>query len=103
MKVEAGAEQMFEAVFKDTLWKVKAGGDCMREADWFKREMWLARNGSLVYWSPKDQRELVYYTSEDIRRGNVERIPQEKSFKPWTFQIHLPPNEGMEFAPGEFA
>ena len=34
--------------YKATLWKVKAAGDRMKEDDWFQRDMWLAKNGSLV-------------------------------------------------------
>lgn len=103
MKVDAGNQAQFGPIFKATLWKVKADGDRMRDPDWFKREMWIARNGSLVYYSPKDERELVYYTTADIARASFEKIPNYQSAKPWTFQVRLPPNEGIEFAPGEFA
>ena len=55
----------FEPVFKATLWKLKTDGDRLKEADWFEREMWLAKNGCLVYWSKRDEQELVYYTAQE--------------------------------------
>lgn len=101
--VAKGTEHEYAPVFKEKLWKVKADGDRMQAGDWFEREMWLATNGSLVYWSERDQRNLVYYTTLDIQRASLVKIPNEKSLKPWTFQVRLPPNDGLEFAPGEFA
>jgi serine/threonine protein kinase len=103
MKVEGDSAYEFEPVFKASLWKVKTAGDKMIESDWFKRDAWLSRNGSLVYWSVRDQRELVYFSSADIARSEVVIVDNDKSCKPWSFQVNLPPHEGMEFAPGEFA
>lgn len=101
VKMDSHAE--FEPVFKASLWKVKADGDRMREQDWVLREMWIAQNGSLVYWSKKEDRELVYYTGSDISNASFLRLADEDSLKPFTFQVTLPPSEGVEFAPGEFA
>jgi len=103
IKVEAGAERQFEPTFKGSLWKVAATGDGTREQDWFKREVWLARNGSFVYWSPKDNRELVYYTASDVVRAKVVKIPEGQCLKPFAFEVRLPPNDGMQFSPGRFA
>merc|ERR1719263_108493 len=96
MKVDKEAGH-FEPVFKGTLWKVKASGDCMKEEDWFKREMWLAKNSSFVYWSPKDNRELIYYTSTDIMRAVCTKVPDSQSLKKNTFQVTLPPLDDLEF------
>merc|ERR1719254_339203 len=71
---------MFEPAFKAVLWKVKAEGDRMKEEDWFEREMWIAKNGSLVYWSKKEDRELVYYTGHDISLATFIRIPNHETF-----------------------
>merc|ERR1719272_2130889 len=88
IKVAAGSEHtQFEPVFKGCLWKVKATGDGMHPSDWFKRDMWLSRNGSLVYWSTKEQRELVYYTSSDLATVQLAMIPDRGSCKPWAFQV----------------
>jgi hypothetical protein len=107
MKIEDDHEHLFEPVFKQQLWKVKAAGDLTSADDWFKRETWLSRNGSLVYWSVREQRELVYYTSADIRRANIVKFEStadpSKSFRQWSFLVMLPPINGMEIAPGQFA
>jgi len=101
MKVETGGG--FEPVFKGAIWKSKASGDIMKEADWFQRDAWLSRNGSLVYYSVRDQRELVYYTSADVGRAEIVRLPSDKSIKPFAFEVVLAPHSGMEFLPGQFA
>jgi hypothetical protein len=97
-----GSRDDFEPVFKATLWKLRADGDRMVEEDWFKREMWLSKNGSLVYFSKKDQKELVYYSQSDIESASVS-VQEEPSFKAWGFQVHLPAVAGLEQLPGEFA
>mmetsp|Transcript_32123 Transcript_32123/g.73492 ORF Transcript_32123/g.73492 Transcript_32123/m.73492 type:complete len:711 (+) Transcript_32123:47-2179(+) len=103
MKIDANVADQFEPVYKEILWKVKTEGDRMKEDDWFQREMWIAKNGSLVYYSKKEERELVYYTSQDLLRCSIKPISDSESCKPFTFQISLPPADGVEFAPGEFA
>lgn len=87
----------YEPIFKSNLRKVKKGGDRMLEEHWFGREVWLARNGSLVYWSHKDHKELVYFTAEDVTKAKVLFIPNDISFYPWTFQVCL--FDGQDFIP----
>jgi len=103
LKVDTDYKQQYEPIFKATLWKVKAAGDRMLEEHWFQREVWLSRNGSLVYWSHKEHRELVYYTTEDIARAEIKIMPNDSSCKPWAFQVCVAAQDGVEFAPGEFA
>lgn len=103
MKVEGDDRDQFAPVFKGKLWKVKAEGDRKRAEDWFQREMWIAKNGSLVYLSVKEDRDLVYYTGDDLAKATVQEIPNEDAFHPWPFQVQLPPAGDVEFTPGEFA
>jgi len=103
IRVAEEAKDQFAPVHKANLWKVKAEGDRMKEDDWFEREMWIAVNGSLVYWSKKEERDLVYYTAEDLASATYKKIPDSQSNRPWTFQVHLQAKHGVEFAPGEFA
>merc|ERR1712187_476199 len=72
---------------KGHLWKLVAGGDILDEADWREREMWVAKNGSLVYWSVKDFTELVYYTAADIETATIEKLSSEDCIRPWAFTI----------------
>jgi serine/threonine protein kinase len=102
-KVDDDNKEAFVPVYKDKLWKLKAEGDKKKEEDWFEREMWLSRNGSLVYYSKKEERDLVYYTSADLLRATYTKVPQKDSFKPYTFLVNLPKSGEVEFAPGEFA
>jgi len=101
-KVDTEYKQQYEPVWKSTLWKVKGAGDRTLEEHWFEREVWLSKNGSLVYWSHKEHRELIYYTTEDVLAADVKLI-NDHSFKPWAFQVCLPAADGVKFAPGEFA
>jgi len=102
-KVDNTEANKFEAAFRGTLWKVKGEGDRMKPEDWFERDMWLAKNGSLVYYSQKEKKELVYYTASDVHSAEISFIANEKSHKPWAFQVHIAAVEGIEFVPGEFA
>ena len=56
--LDAGGE--FEPLFKANLWKVKTKGNRMDEQHWLLREMWITKNGNLVYWSKKDDSNVVY-------------------------------------------
>merc|ERR1712232_624678 len=100
--VKQSEKQKFVPVFKAKLWKLKAEGNKMNDEDWFEREMWLSKNGSLVYFSKKDQKELVYYSSSDVENATLS-IQTEESCKPWGFQVQLPTQNGIEHMPGEFA
>merc|ERR1719264_1410220 len=93
----------FNPKFKALLWKLKAEGDRMRADDWFEREMWISNNGSLVYWSKKEDRKLVYYTAHDIQRATFRELQSSESCKMWPFRVQLPASEDIEFTPGEFA
>eukprot|EP00439_Symbiodinium_sp_Y106_P075182 s275_g14.t2 len=103
MKVGEDTKDQFAPIFKAKLWKVKAEGDRKKVDDWFEREMWIAKNGSLVYWSKKEDRELVYYTANDIAQAKFVLIDNEDTFHPWAFHVQLASSGGIEFAPGEFA
>jgi len=102
-KIEEGEKDQFAPVFKANLWKLKAEGDRKSPDDWFEREMWIAKNGSLVYNSKKEDRDLVYYTSADLLRASYTKIPAADSHKPFTFLVNLPKSGDVEFTPGEFA
>jgi len=93
----------FEPVFKSLLWKVKQDGDGKTESDWFERECWISQNGSLVYHSVKEDKNLVYYTNKDLQHATVNILPDGQLFRPNSFQLILAPHDGIEFAPGTFA
>jgi len=93
----------YTSLFRSKLWKVITNGNRMNQTDWREREMWLSKNGSLVYWSQREEKELVYYTHSDLEAAVVMPVAKEESFYPWTFQVNLGEVNGLEFAPGEFA
>lgn len=97
------AREEFEPVFKGQLWKLNSGGDPTRTEDWLEREMWLSRNGSLVYWSIKDEHDLVYYTASDIANAVVQPIQDGAVALPFAFQIRQVAEQGVEFTPADFA
>merc|ERR1719498_1334469 len=79
-----------QPVFKEILWKLKADGDRQKESDWYEREMWISKQGSLVYKSKKENKDLVYYTSEDLAKASYDIVPAVDSCKPYTFRVILP-------------
>eukprot|EP00971_Amphidinium_carterae_P133608 2646226-Amphidinium_carterae.1 len=80
MKVDSNKESgAYEPTFKDKLWKVKSEGSPMIQQDWFDRDMWISKNGALVYLSKKEEKELVYFTPTDIAQAKVTEIPEAES------------------------
>jgi len=98
-------DEAFEPQFQGKLFKLKTEGDAMKPEDWFERDMWIAKNGSFVYYSPKEDRPLIYYTQADMLQATVQKLDEReaKACKPLIFQIALPACDGIEFAPGVFA
>jgi len=101
--IDRSARDQFEPLLRGWLWKLKTEGDQCKEADWFFRDMWLAKNGSLVYWSTKEERELIFHTSVEIARISVIKLSRGDSFMPWAFKLMLPPNKDVEISPSVFA
>jgi len=89
--------------YKAKLFKLNQDGDWNNREHWLEREMWIASNGSLCYHSKKEDRELQYYTKEDMSAVETEKLPDGKTCMPFAFEIRLPPKDGLEFAPGVFA
>jgi len=103
MHVKEDESCVFAPAFRSRLWKVKSDGDRTKREDWYERDMWIAKNGSLVYWSKKEEKQLVYYTACDVANAKLVKIPEDKSCLPHAFQVKLPSKDGVEFVPGEFA
>lgn len=95
--------EQFAPVFQGTLWKVKSGGDRSKPDHWFQRKMWVAKNGSLVYWSHREERELVYYTAQDVIKARIQELDNSDTAIPWAFSIALPASGNLQYSPGEFA
>jgi len=92
-----------DGIFRGPLWKVKTEGDRMQLEDWVERDMGLRADGSLIYWSKKEERQLMYYTGEDVGSAELSRISPDDSALPWAFSVQLMPVDGVWFMPGEFA
>jgi len=93
----------FKPVFERDLWKLNSEGDPMKEGDWSFRWFWLAKNGALCYKSDKEMRNLIYYRPEDIRDCTYRKLSGKESCRPFSFELQLKSNNGMEYAPGVFA
>jgi len=103
MKVDEDGKDDFAPKFKSSLFKLKTEGDRMKSEDWFERDFWIAINGSMVYFSPKEDRDLVYYTASDVARAKVTMINDGETCRKNVFQVQLPPVNGVEFAAGVFS
>merc|ERR1719265_634519 len=93
----------FEPFLKGYLWKLKAEGDPHDDKHWLHRHMWLSKNGSFVYWSEKEDRDLVCRTSSEICRASVRKVSKKDTCKLWAIALISPPNGDLEFAPSLFA
>eukprot|EP00435_Cladocopium_sp_Y103_P060696 s396_g22.t1 len=62
--------------FKGTLWKLNNDGNAQEPAHWLKRDMWVAFNGSLCYFSIKENKR-------QIGTQNLVAIPQKERMR-WT-------------------
>lgn len=102
-KVSDLSSAQFEPLLKGFLWKLKTQGERTKPEDWFLREMWLTRNGSFMYWSKRDERELIYYNANDVSNAACARLTGSETARQHVFQIVLQPSDGIEFTPGEFA
>jgi len=98
-----GAGEGFEPFLKGKLWKLKSEGDKKCDEDWYLRDMWISKNGSLVYWSSKEDRELIYHSSADIAKASILKIDFHDTSKAWSFLVRLPPTGDVYVAPSLFA
>jgi len=103
MLIEDPSSADFKPTYRGKLWKLKADGSRMKADDWYERDMWITNNGCLAYWSKRDEKSLLYYTDSDIKRARLRKVAPEESCRPYTFQVHLSAEGGIEFAPGEFS
>jgi len=102
-KIDDETSREFRPVFKLELWKLSQEGDPLDEKAWLKREMWIAKNGSLCYFSKKENRSLQYFKPDDVRAVTMEKVPDNESCKKNTFILQLPAVDGLEYAPAMFA
>jgi len=103
MSLDDSDENQNEPVFRAKLFKLKTSGHLHHEKDWYERDMWIAQNGSLVYWSPKQEGNLVYYTASDVNTATISECPAGTACRPHVFQVVLAPANGVEFEPAYFA
>merc|ERR1712151_259878 len=93
----------YEPIFRTVLWKLGQGADGRKKDHWFAREVWLSINFNLVYFSVRDERDLIYYSKQDLEHATVVRIPAGEGVMPGAFQLVIPPHGGVVFAPAVFA
>lgn len=101
IKIEDDSKADYEPSYKAKLWKLKAEGDIKKDDNWFLRDMWTTKNGSLAYYSAKEERDLVYYTAQDLNRCTMEKC--EGGVKGYAFTVVLESADGVEFDPGTFS
>merc|ERR550514_1618830 len=76
--VKAHEEEKFAPEFKGRLWKVKQDGNPKILDDWLEREMWIGKNGTLVYYRVKMERNLMYYNEADVRNSGCRALGVEE-------------------------
>jgi len=80
-----------EVVHKGTMWKLNSRGDPMDPAQWLQRDMWIASNGSLCYFSLKENSRLVLLDAQHICRSEISRV--NDSARAHTFKVKAPSDD----------
>lgn len=103
MPVPETAAASYEPIFKGDLHKVLKVGSRDNKDDWIKRTMWISKNGALVYRSQEEDRDLIYWTAEDLRNADVSVVKDGDAIMPFVFKVSPAPRDGFTFACSEFA
>jgi len=96
----------FLPTFKALLWKLKQDhedGDEKKADHWFQREMWVSKNGSLCYYSKKQEKNLIYYNHADLEHCTLRELPPSSAALENAFEVKLKQVDGCDFEPGVFA
>eukprot|EP00397_Hematodinium_sp_SG-2012_P018589 GEMP01019050.1.p1 GENE.GEMP01019050.1~~GEMP01019050.1.p1 ORF type:complete len:629 (+),score=124.86 GEMP01019050.1:148-2034(+) len=96
-------ESQSEPAFKSLLFKLNQDGDPKNPEHWLKREMWIAKNGSLCYFSKKENRVLMYQNADDVKEATLSILKKGETAQEYAFEMVLPLKDGMEFEPCVFA
>merc|ERR1719446_935953 len=77
-----------KAMHQGNLWKLNQGKDPSDNAMWLQRDMWVANNGSLCYFSIADSKRLVLLDSHRLHEAEITMLPKEaNSAKEFAFEI----------------
>lgn len=114
---ETEDEEVKYRILESQLWKLNQDGDAANPEEWRLRNMWLAKSGSLCYYSK--QKPIQYLSSQNMKRCVVQKLDTEfiptckvtgfakaesdLCCKQHAFTISLPPKDGIDFEPGVFA
>lgn len=98
-----GQADPFLPSFKASLWKVRQDGDQKQADQWLQREMWVSKNGSLCYYSKKQEKNLIYYNHADLEHCTIREIPPNGAALANAFEVILKQVDGCDFEPGVFA
>ena len=61
-------------LYKGTLFKLNTDGNADEPAHWLKRDMWVACDGSLCYFSIKENKRLVLLDGVKLAGAKVENM-----------------------------
>lgn len=99
-------KEEFDVVLEETVYKLKFEADPTDETKWVPRKMWIAKNGSLCYYSKKaGGKPLQYYDASDLANAEF-RTSQNNCLKdaPAVFEVVRPAEKnGTEYPEGIFA
>jgi hypothetical protein len=83
-----------EARKKGTLWKLNTGKDPADAAAWLQRDMWIANNGSLCYFSQRDEKKLVLINHHKLSKADIK--PASGAAKDNAFSISCSTGDAEE-------
>merc|ERR1719356_909843 len=79
-------------LYKGLLYKLNTGGNMEKDDQWIQRDMWIAHNHSLCYFSKKEEKRLVLIDAVKLNTANI-TVVKGKSAKNHAFEIQIKRDE----------
>merc|ERR1719163_672137 len=80
-------DESHRLIYKGKLWKLNSGSDPIVAKNWLIRDMWIADNGSLCYFSQREDKRLVMFDGHQMHDGEITKLTGLA--KPHAFQLTI--------------
>lgn len=88
-KADRARSEELAPAFRSNLWKLTKTGDSKKPEDWNYLDVWISTNGSLVYWSDEEEREVLCYSAAELKRARVEAVEGGSTCHLYVFSVLL--------------
>merc|ERR1712048_296941 len=88
-------------IYKGTLWKLNVDGNPNDAGHWYERDMWIANNGSLCYFSQRENKRLVLIDQHHLAHAEITKY--DGGVKDNAFQVKMKHDHDEDFDLAIFA